>query len=406
MYKVLLANKFFYLKGGSETVYFQEREFLKSKGLKVLDFSMQDTSNFKSDYAEFFVANADYIKDNYTFCERIKIIKNFISNSEAVKNIKDLIAKEKPTIAHLHNIYHQLTPSIIPILREAGIKVILTLHDYKLVCPSYFMVNNEMICNQCDGKYFWKAAKNRCKDNSFFKSFILSCESYWHSWAKSYEAVNLFLSPSRFLADLVSQSRLKDHKVRVLYNGIDIKRYAPSGKDGGYILYFGRLSKEKGIETLLKAYNKCLPASFPLKIIGTGPWEGVLRSGYQNVEFHGYKSGEELKKYIDESSFVVVPSEWNENCSMVVLESMAMGKPIIASRAGGLPEQVEDGETGYLFEMGQVEELTAKMKELITQPELRKKMGHKAREKAERKYSLTSHCSELLKIYQEVLMGN
>jgi len=411
MSSILLANKFFYLNGGSETVFFQEREFLKGQGLKVIDFSMQHPNNFDSDYAEFFVANVDYSAAHKGFGQRIKMAKDFISNPEAVRKIQALITQERPALAHLHNIYHQLTPSIIPILRDRGVKVILTLHDYKLICPSYAMLNNGAICSQCQGRHFWKAAKNRCLDGSLFKSLLLSCEAYWHFWAKSYEAVDLFISPSRFLADMVSQSRLKGKRVFILPNGIDLQRYLPSGKDEGYILYFGRLSKEKGIETLLKAYTQYLStSSFPLRIIGTGPLESVLRSKYQNtgqkVEFCGYKFGEELRKYIDAASLVVVPSEWNENCSMVVLESMAMGKPVIASRIGGLPEQIEDGETGHLFEMGNAEDLAAKMEELMRRPSLRRQMGQKAREKAEREYSLERHCLALLKIYDEVLEGN
>ncbi|MEW6380574.1 MAG: glycosyltransferase family 4 protein [bacterium] len=403
---ILLANKFFYLNGGSETVFFQERDFLKQKGFKVIDFSMQHPKNLESEYADFFVSNVDYNTAARGFRHRAKIARDFISNPEAIRKIQTLAAQERPALAHLHNIYHQLTPSIIPALRESGVKVILTLHDYKLVCPSYLMISNEAICDHCQGQYFWKAVKNRCLDGSLFKSLILSCEAYWHAWAKSYEAVDLFLSPSRFLADLVSQNRLKGQKVFVLHNGIDLQRYSPSGKDEGYILYFGRLSREKGIETLLKAYTQFLSSSFPIRIIGTGPLESALRSEYRNVEFCGYKAGEELRRYIDESSFVVVPSEWNENCSMVVLESMAMGKPVIGSRIGGIPEQIEDGETGYLFSMGNIEELAAKMEDLITHPQLRREMGYKARKKVEREYSLTRHCSELLKIYDQVLGGN
>lgn len=401
---ILFANKFFFLNGGSETVFFQERRFLKSYGFKVIDFSMKNLNNFESAYSSFFTSNIDYQQNKDRILHKIKIIKNFISNTEAIRRTKDLIVKEKPDVAHLHNIYHQLTPSIIPILREARIKVILTLHDYKLICPSYLMINREGICNQCKGKYFWKAAKNRCQDNSFFKSIILSFEAYWHAWVKSYEAVDLLLSPSQFLADIIFQNRLKNQKIYVLHNGIDIRRYEPTGKDEDYILYFGRLSKEKGIETLLTAYRQYISTSFSLKIVGTGPLESVLRTKYPEVEFCGYKFGDKLKKIIDECSFVVVPSEWNENCSMVVLESMAMGKPVIASRVGGLPEQVEDGETGYLFEMGQINDLGEKMERLIVQRGLRRKMAYKARKKVEKEYSLEKHCSQLLKIYKEILM--
>ena len=398
MTKVLLANKFFFLNGGSETVFFQERDFLKKKGFQVVDFSMADSRNFNSPYSNFFIQNIDF-HQNSNIWNKLTQAARFIHSAEAVSNIEKLIQQEQPSIAHLHNIYHQLTPSIIPVLKKHGVKIILTLHDGKLICPSYLMLNKGKICIACEGKKFWEPITLRCQ-NSIMQGFLLSLEAYWHKVHKSYEDVDLFLSPSRFLANLVSK-RFPPSQIKVLHNGIDHEKYQPTGKDKGYALYFGRLSKEKGVSSLLEAHQR-MNSDLQLKIVGTGPLEKKFCQEYPNVDFLGFKNGEELNEIISSSSFIVVPSEWYENCSMVILEAMAFGKPIIASRIGGIPEQVEDGETGFLFEAGNVNDLASKMKIMSENHSMRVLFGENARKKLVRNYSLNKHCHDLLDIYQNI----
>ncbi|OAQ19847.1 glycosyltransferase family 4 protein [Thermosulfurimonas dismutans] len=398
--EILIANKFFYLKGGSERVLFQEREFLLNNKIKVIDFSMKDSRNFSSEYSSYFVSYIDYYTTN-RFLIKLKNAFKFIHSPEAVRKIKFLIQKEKPDIAHLHNIYHQLTPSIIHPLKEQGVKVILTLHDGKLICPTYLMLDRKIkLCLECQGKYFYKPFLKNCA-GSRFKGLLLMVEAYWHKFFKSYDKVDLFIAPSRFLAEVVSQ-RIPREKIVVLRNGIDLNEYRPTYEDGGYALYFGRLSREKGVETLLEAHQE-VAKEIPLKIVGTGPMEAELKAKYPEAEFLGYRTGEELKSLVARASFVVVPSECYENCPMTVLEAMALGKPIIASRIGGLPELVEEGKTGLLFEMGNVEELKEKMLFLWKNKDLRREMGRAARQKAEREFSLEKHCEELLRIYRRLL---
>jgi len=397
--KILLANKFFYLNGGSERVFFQERDFLLEKGHSVLDFSMKDDRNFTSPYSDYFVPNIDYHKDG-SLSKKISQMGLFIHSNIAVAHVKNLINEKKPDVAHLHNIYHQLTPSIIPALKSNGVKIVLTLHDTKLICPGYLALNNGEICTDCEGKNFLKPFISNCQ-NSRTKALLLASEAFFHKWKGSYVAVDLFISPSKFIADLTSK-RIPRSKIRVLNNGIDLDQFQSNFDDGGYALYFGRLSKEKGIKTLLKAHAG-MDKKYPLKIVGTGPLEDVLKREFSDAEFWGYKSGGELNEIIRNAAFVVVPSECYENCSMVVLEAMAFGKPIIGSRIGGIPEQVEDGKTGLLFEMGNVQQLSRKMEVLAEDKELRKEMGRAAREKLEREYSLKNHCEGLLDIYNELL---
>lgn len=233
-------------------------------------------------------------------------------------------------------------------------------------------------------------------------SLLLAVEAYWHKWRKTYEDVDLFLTPSQFLANLIS-NRIASEKIRILHNGVDTDCCPPTFSDEGYYaLYFGRLSREKGIFTLLQAHEQ-VAERVPLKIVGTGELEEELRIRYPDVTFLGRKTGEELFDVVANAAFVIVPSECYENCSMAILEAMAFGKPVIASRLGGIPEQINDGETGMLFENGNAVELAEKMDLLFSDVRLREQLGRAARRKVEKEYALVDHNRQLLTIYTNIL---
>jgi glycosyltransferase involved in cell wall biosynthesis len=397
--KVLFINKFFYLNGGSERVFFQERELLKKRGITIFDFSMKDPRNIGSPYSDFFTENVDYTSTR-GFTDVLQTAISFIHSTEAVRKLEKLLKQERPDIAHLHNIYHQLTPSIIPVLKRHGVKVVLTLHDYKLICPSYLALNRGQVCTDCGGKAFWRTVLRHCQ-GSRMQELLFMSEGLWHLWRRSYEAVDIFIAPSRFLAELTAR-RIPRKKIRLLRNGINLDEHAAHYTDKGYALYFGRLSKEKGIHTLLEAHDK-LRNVIPLKVVGSGPIAESLRSKYPDVHFLGYKTGAKLNDLIREAAFVVVPSECYENCSMTVLEAMAHGKAVIGSNIGGIPEQIEDEKSGFLFEHGNAEDLEMKMTRLVQNRILRRNMGIAGREIAEQKFSLKEHGEKLVGTYAELL---
>jgi glycosyltransferase involved in cell wall biosynthesis len=399
MMKVLLVNKFFFLNGGSERVFFQEKDFLTRNGVEVIDFSMLDPRNIQSPYSVYFVDNIDYSRDA-GLISKFKNATSFVHSTKALDNLSQLLENERPDIAHLHNIYHQLTPSIIPLLKQHKVKVVLTLHDYKLVCPAYNGLNGMQLCNECHGRYFWKPFTINCQ-RSISRGSLLAVEAFWHKWIGSYDAVDLFIAPSDFMKKQINQ-RVHPSKIRILPNGIESKKYLPNYSDKGYALYFGRLSKEKGLKTLLEAHNS-ISDSLSLKVVGTGPLAEELKVSYPRAEFIGYKCGDELNDLITNAAFVVVPSEWYENCSMVVLEAMAFGKPVVGSRIGGIPEQIVDGKTGILFEMGDTEELAQKMLTLTNNSPLRLAMGKAGRVRLENLYDFENHGKELMKIYKSLV---
>lgn len=396
--KILVANKFFFRNGGSEAVMFQERDFLVRSGHEVVDFSMQDARNLESPYASYFVQAQDYRKGR---SGKIGTALSLIHSAEATRSIARLIDGARPDIVHCHNIYHQLTPSIIGTAKSKGVPVVLTLHDSKPVCPSYLRLSHGKPCSACLDGDFSNVVKQRCADGSRGKSALLYLEAIVQRWMGNYELVDKFIAPSKFMRDSVLH-RFHDEQVTLLYNGIDTTSFHNSETDKGYVLFLGRLSPEKGVETLLKAHATSV-MKWPLCIAGTGPLADDLKRRYPDADFLGHLSGDALHQAITEAAVIVLPSECFENCPMSILEAMAYGKPVVGSRMGGIPELVVDGVTGRLFSAGNSGELRAALDELMADPALRHDMGKKSRERAELEFDLEHHNRRLMEIYMSVL---
>jgi glycosyltransferase involved in cell wall biosynthesis len=398
--KILIANKFFFRNGGSETVMFQERDYLLGAGHEVVDFSMQDERNFPSQNSAFFVNPQDY-RSGAGKLGKLKSALSLIHSTEAVKRISALISETRPDLVHCHNIYHQLTPSIIGAAKKQGVPVMLTLHDYKPVCPTYNRLRDGEPCSDCLDGDFTHVLRNRCADGLLGKSALLYAEAVVQRLMGNYENVDAFIAPSRYMQQSIAH-RVPDSRVKLLYNGIDTNEVRGSGADDGYVLFLGRLVREKGVETLLKAHANST-AGWRLVVAGTGPLTDHLKLQYNPSILVGYLAGDALKEMIDRAAVVVVPSEWYENCPMSVLEAMAYGKPVVGSRMGGIPELVEDGKTGFLFDAGNVNELTAVLDRLMASAELRKQMGMAGRQRVETVFSLDSHNAGLMDIYKTIL---
>jgi glycosyltransferase involved in cell wall biosynthesis len=395
--KILIANKFFFPNGGSEAVMFQEREYLLSSGANVIDFSMRDPRNRESAFKEKFVSSKYY---NVRGISKISTALSFIHSQEAVIKVADIIDKTRPDIMHCHNIYHQITPSIINVAKSRGISVVLTLHDFKPVCPAVLRLRAERSCSLCLDGDFHQVLINRCCGGSIRDSALLYAEAVVQRWLGSYEKVDRFLAPSGFMRD-AALHRFRSDQVVLLYNGVDTAKVEVSARDEGYVLYLGRLSKEKGVETLLRAHDAA--GTWDLVVAGTGPLADDLQKRYPNARFVGQLSGQALKATIGGASAIVVPSEWYENCPMSVLEAMAYGKPVVASRVGGIPELVVDGVTGVLFEAGDASELRQQVSRLMGDASLRVRMGAAGRIRAERQFSIERHNASLMDTYRSLV---
>lgn len=284
----------------------------------------------------------------------------------------------------------------------------MTLHSYKMVCAVNSLFVNNNVCVSCSNRRFYFGLFKRCIYNSFTKSFVMMCEMYLHHFfLNTYGKIDLYITPSYFLRKKATEMGFKQ-KIIVLPNIINLNDYSPqfNYKDES-IVYFGRLSKEKGINILLDAI-KGLDAY--LKIIGDGPErnnleEKVRREGIENVIFLGFLEKEELKKEVSGAMFSVLPSICYENYPYGIIESFALGKLVIGSDIGGIPELIKEGETGFLFKTGSAEDLKNKILQLINNKELIIRLGQNARKYIEDNHNPNRCYGSLMKEYNSIL-GN
>ncbi len=400
--KVLLANKYFYRKGGDAVVFFATAELLQERGQEVIFFSMRGPKNHESPFDRYFVSSVEFNGGN-SILQQVKSASRILYSFEAKKKMSHLLRESAPDIAHLHNIYHQISPSIIHSLRKKKIPIVMTLHDYKITCPAYSLLSSGGPCERCAQKAYYKILANQCLKESFSKSALAMMEMYLHHvLLKIYEKVDVFISPSAFLKRKVEEMGFRGRIVHIP-NFIDSDGYSPCFDFlPGTVVYFGRLSREKGVATLIDA-AKGLDVS--LKIIGTGPEKETLEAkvaaeNIKNVSFLGYKSGEDLHSEISRSAFAVVPSECYENNPLSILEAFALGKPVIGARIGGIPELVKDGQTGYTFESGNVRDLQEKIEALSKMRSDITEMGRTARQFVEKEFNPEIHYQRLMEVYQ------
>lgn len=403
--KILLINNFHYRKGGSEAVYFNMARMFAERGHEVLFFSCTDERNEPSGQSGYFV------HPNHAL-PRIKGGLRYFYNGEARRNLERLIETERPDIAHVHLFWGGISPSIFGVLHRHRIPIVHTAHDYRMVCPAYtFRTPDGRICEECRGKHFYRCIANRCAKGHLLHSCIMAAEMYLR---------NAFMNPVRNIDGFIFVSRFAESKHLqympgfartkrlVAYNTVPpLDERFISGSRGGYFLFFGRLSFEKGVRTLIEAFAK-MP-DVQLKIVGTGPEEENLKrrvteSGAGNIEFVGYRSGDALKETIRDASFVVVPSEWYENNPMTVIEAYAAGIPVIGAEIGGIPEIVEDGRTGYLFESGDADGLAKAVRKAVSLTDREyASMSENAREFAEKNFNEERNYEKIINFYRSIL---
>lgn len=352
--KILMVNKFFYIKGGSETYYFALRRLLESMGHTVVDFSMADEKNFPSPYESFFVSNVDY-NGKLSIRQKVTAAANLIYSVEAKQKLEKLIAQEKPDVAHLHIFQHQLSLSILDVLKKHRIPVIYTAHDLNMLCPNYQMLSHGRICQDCKGGRYIRCLKNKCIKDSTAKSALGMVEAYWNKWTKRYDLIDHIITPSAFYKQKFEEFGIASQRVTHLPNFLERERPTvnPSQDAGQYYLYLGRLSHEKGIPTLIRAARE---AGVTLKIAGSGPLQDeLMQQCDENIQLLGFRSGQALIDLVGNAKAVVLPSEWYENGPYSAIEALQLGRPLIGSDIGGIPELIRDN--GYLFPKGDAEAL-------------------------------------------------
>lgn len=351
--KILMVNKFLYPNGGSETYMFKLGEYLSSIGHQVEYFGMEHRDRCVSNSAEQYTSGMDFHTANAL--DKLKYSLKTIYSKEAREKLNTVLDHFQPDVVHLNNFNFQLTPSIIYAVEDFDkrtgrkTKLVYTAHDSQLICPNHMMYNNENVCEKCLGGNFSSCTKNKCIHGSTLKSLLGTFEAKLYNSKNTYDRIDNIICCSEFIKTKLDTNPLFKNKTVTLHNFIDsVDKKQTEKKD--YILYFGRFSKEKGIETLIRAKN------INFICAGAGPLEEQVNAA-PNLTNVGFKTGAELEQLIREAKLSVFPSVCYENCPFSVMESIMYGTPVVASAIGGIPELVDDGKTGFLFEAGNAEKM-------------------------------------------------
>lgn len=396
------------MKGGSETYYFGLAELLRKQGHEVIFFSMKDERNVPCEQEKYFVENVDF-NAPMSKLQMVKAGLKMLYSFEAKKKLEKLIIDEKPDIAHLNIFQSQLTGSIVDVLYKNHIPMVYTMHDLKVLCPCYTMLSHGKICEKCVSGNFWHCVRNRCMKDSLLKSILAAIESRIYRLNKTYRKLDLIITPSAFYKAKLENAKITNSPIEHLRNFLPVgTEYAKDIEVGDYYLYFGRLSKEKGVLSLIKAYKKANIAN-PLYLVGTGPIENEIKELIKNTYLEdkvcllGYKTGKELMDIVKKSRCVVLPSEWYENGPYSLMEAQAVGKLCLVSNNGGLKEVVEDGVSGYVFnyeEKGMLTNCLRKI-ELLSENEIIS-FGTKAMAECKKRHNSEKYKDKVLGFYESL----
>ncbi|MEM9038299.1 MAG: glycosyltransferase family 4 protein [Actinomycetota bacterium] len=412
MNTLLNINKFHYRRGGADIVYLEQSRLLRDRGWRVAEFSMHHPENLESEWSRYWVDEID-IDGDYSVVDRVVRAGRVVWSGQARNRLERLLDDVDVDVAHAHNIYHQLSPAILPLLHGRGIPTVLTTHDLKLACPAYQMMTHDGVCERCKGGRLHQVVAQRCIKGSRAASAIIFAEAAAHRLMKTYQrSVDRFVSPSRFYIDKFAEWGWDRERFAHIPNHIAPHEFTPADPvvdgAGEAFVYFGRLSPEKGVETMIRAAAR---ADVPLWLVGTGAdadrLHDVAAEVGADVEFCGYLTGAPLHDRIRRARVNVLASEWYENGPVSVLEAYALGTPLLGARIGGIPEFLREGETGVSFESGSVDDLADAMGRLRDLPDAEiVEMGRAGRRWVEVDFTADRYIERLLGLYDELGVSN
>ncbi len=410
--KVLMINNNHFLKGGATRAYFDMISILERNGHEIAHFSTIGKDNVFSPWERFFVEYNDLSDSSkYSFFRKISVVFRIWYNFETRKKLRALLAEFKPDVAHLHNIYHHLSPSVIDELKCHNIPIIMTLHDFKIVSPNYDLYCRGKVYDRCRQHRYYECVIDKCVKDSYLKSFVCMIEAYLHQFLGTYDKVDVFTAPSIFYANKAKEFGFK-RKIHLLPNPLlNISKSAESAETDNkekYFLFYGQLTQEKGIDDLIKAYARC-GVKEKLFVLGDGPLrrsmeklareEGVA----EKVCFISFK-GVPNKQIINlqkRALCIISPSRCYENAPYSVLEAMSLGKAVLCSNKGGAKEMVGNGSRGFIFEQGNIYDLAKTMKYIAFNSDERTKRGRAAKNYVEKHYGQDIFYSSLISLYQK-----
>jgi glycosyltransferase involved in cell wall biosynthesis len=405
MTTLLAINNYHYQRGGAEVVFLEQNRLFREIGCHVVPFSMRHSKNFPSEWGEYFIDNIEF-GESYSFRQKMINSGKIVFSLEARRKIAELADTVRPSIAHAHNVYHHISPSIFGLLKKRGIPVVLTLHDLKIACPAYKMLTHDGVCERCKGGKLWNAVQHRCLKNSTVLSALVMVESSVHKILGSYSKyIDRFIVPSLFYRDKLVEWGWPRDKFVHIPNFVDVDRIRPSeALPGSAFVYIGRLAPEKGLATFVRAVARAGVTGW---IVGTGPEQRSLvhlaKVCKADVKFFDHLSGDALWDIVRQARALVLPSEWYENAPMSVMEAYALERPVIGARIGGIPELIRDGETGALFASGDANALAQELRRFSNLPDTTVlHMGRTGRAWMQADFSAAQYRSRLLQLYRDM----
>lgn len=408
MPRLLNINTYHYRRGGSDAVYLEHAALMGQQGWDNGFFAMQHPKNQPTPWSRYFIDELEF-GNAYSAVDKLVMASKVIYSFEAQRKLRALLHDFPADIAHLHCIYHHHSPAILPVLKRAGVPVVMTAHDLKVACPAYKMLNRNGVCESCRTGSVLNVIKNRCIRDSLAASAIVAAESGLHRALGTYRNhVDRLVVPSHFFGDKIAEWGFPAEKIVYIPNYVDASQQVPQYEAGDYFLYFGRLALEKGVDTLIRA---AAAAGVTLKIAGTGPEEAALRALVADmgrdrgasIEFLGFQSGAALHALICQARVVVLPSQWYENAPMSVLESFGFGKPVIGAAIGGIPELVRDGVTGWTFQPGDVQALASLLSRTAEMPAATlAEKGRAGRAMVETEFTKDRYLAAMLELYADL----
>ncbi|TKJ33554.1 MAG: hypothetical protein CEE38_20565 [Planctomycetes bacterium B3_Pla] len=415
---ILLVNYRFFVSGGPERYLFNFVKLLEEKGHQIIPFSVKHPKNQSTEYSEFFLSPITSDENSVLLSQLrknprtlVRLFGRVFYSLEAKKNVKAIVDRADVNIAYCLNFLRWISPSFITELYRARVPIIVRISDFSYICPEAHLLRDGRVCELCTKGRFSHSVRYKCVCNSFLLSFINFLSILLHKQLKLLDKIDAFVCPSQFTLERMAKAGFEKQKLFHVPTFVDSERIIPKFEPGNYILYFGRISHEKGIGVLLDAYEKLKgnksKDSMPLYIVGKsyGKETEQLKkrihlSGNKKVKVLDEVEKDQLFQIVGNSAFTIVPSIWYENMPNAILESFANGKPVVGSRIGSIPELVKHGETGLLFEPGDSDALAEKMQWMIDHPEDCSRMGQNARALVEKKYNPELHYKGLMEIFE------
>ncbi len=404
--KIVQAHKYFWKRDGASNYMLELSDLLKERNHEVFPFSCKQKESLSSPQKKYFV---DYFNlsdpSKLGYKEKAIALTHFFYSNQARKQFERLVREYKPNVLHIHNIYHHISPSILPIAKKYGLKVVMTLHDYKLICPNYSLFHHGEVHEEDAKGLYLSCIGNKCVKDSRVQSAVSVASMIWnHKIMKYYEKyIDKFIAPSEFMLNLCVKHGWDRKKFVHITNPVNTDRFKYSNKEGDRVLFVGRLSEEKGLDVLLESAK--LNSDIPHTIVGTGPLESELKNKIKkdkitNVKMVGFQTGNKLVNYLKSARIMVAPSIWYENAPLSILEAKSMGKIVVASKIGGIPELLPKD---MLVSPNDPADLAKKIKLwYISGSEKRRIRGLKLSKEVVRKNNSEDHVSAIEALYKKL----